>query len=135
MKKTIEVSAEEMEVLNKLREQKAQKVKEEEERKSKEANRHALEAKFKASVGDARSKINEHLRIASEALDAAVQISEQTGVPFSTYVVNLGMSRTYQPRSFDKVWKDIPAQTLEDMNIYRGYESGWEYWSTSSMSC
>lgn len=133
-KTTVDVTTEEMEMLTKLREQKAQKIKEEEERKAKEAARSTLDDKFRVAVTKAQKEIEDQLALARASLEDAVAISERYGIPFESEIVNVGRNRTYFPYSFEKKWGDVSIETREEFDIYN-CSDGWEYWSTSSLNC
>lgn len=79
-------------------------------------------------------KIDKCLKTASDALDQAVKLSEETGIPFHTYINDMDRSRLYMPNSFNAKWPNLDRGVLEEHEIY-SYDAGWEYWSTSSLSC
>lgn len=87
-----------------------------------------LEDKFKEAVTLATEEINKQLDIAKKAIAEAEKISEEYGVPFSTYVSPLGQS--YRPNSFDDKWGDLENadDIIEDMtgDFLPEYE-GWEH--------
>jgi hypothetical protein len=69
-------------------------------------------------------------------LKLAVAVSDKYGIPFSTDVVEMDEERQYVPNSFKKQWPGVDYEILSEMDIYlHGDGIGWEYWSTSSLSC
>ena len=64
----------------------------------------ALETEFEELVKATQIRIDEKLDIAIKAIQEAVEISEETGVPFRSYVCLLGNS--YTPDSFEKLHGD-----------------------------
>lgn len=139
MKKTVELTEEELRWLEQTREQKAREeaaAKAEEERK---AARRGLEAKFREAMEVGQVEIDRHLEAASRELDLAVAAAEKHGVPFRSSLSEL-RSRRYVPASFRSKWADadqgVIQDILEDFDIWVGTrESGWEYWNTSSLTC
>jgi len=88
-----------------------------------------LEAEFEHLVKDAHSRINEKLKLAAEALEEAVKISEETGIPFSSGVSFLG--NDYTPNSFEKLHgdKEFEEDFVEEITgVYGMYEgAGWTH--------
>lgn len=140
MKKTVELTDEELKILEQIRAQKARQeaaAKAEAERLANKAN---LEAKFREAMDVGHKEIDEHLKAAKKELDLAIQASEKHGVPFHSSISEL-RARKYVPRSFSSKWANADQSAvrdvLEDFDIYIGSsrETGWEYWNTSSLSC
>lgn len=130
MKKTqVELDAEELALITKMRDQKAK-----EEAAEKAAS--ALEVEFKKALKVAEKEIEGHIEEARAALYKAVKASEKYGVPFRTEVVDMGRERQYIPRTFSQKWPGLDDEVLEEFDMYLHEEGvGWEYWSTSSLSC
>ena len=78
-------------------------LKEQQEAEEKNKNRASLEAKFNAFVNEIQDKISEHLRLAEDELKKAVEISDQTGVPFDTELIINFKSNSYVPTSSKKL--------------------------------
>ncbi len=111
-----------------------QKFRQENERKAKVRN---LEQEFESSLEEANSEIDKYLKIAQEAVEKAVEVSEKTGIPFNMDLSGMPGSRQYVPFTFNKKWKDLGGDFLYnyDLNVEDLSRSGWEYWNTSSLSC
>lgn len=113
-------------------------LKEQQEAEEKKKNKASLEAKFNAFVNETQDKINEHLRLAEEELKKAVEISDQTGVPFDTELVVNFKSNSYVPTSSKKLKTQFSDEVVDDfLNDYGYYQLGWKSdgWSSSSLSC
>lgn len=137
MKKSVELSEAELKVLGAFREEnlrKEAKAKAEEDRKLKNAG---LEEQFKEAVKEATKEINKHIVNSRAELDKAVKLAEKYGVPFRSSMVDMDMSRAYVPRSFSSKWENLSEEFLYDEldGDFSSYDSGWEYWSSSSLSC
>ncbi|HVI42689.1 MAG TPA: hypothetical protein VM577_18750 [Anaerovoracaceae bacterium] len=140
MKRTVDVTDEEMRLLMQIREQKAQDEAAAKAAAEKAANKVQLEAKFREAMTAGHAEIKQHINAAKMELNLAVQASEKHGVPFTSGINEL-RSRRYVPASFRTKWADADQSAvrsvLEDFDIYIGSsrETGWEYWNTSSLSC
>lgn len=144
MKKSVEVSEAEMKVLNAFREDNLRKeaevkakeaeVKAKEERKLKSVD---LEKQFREAVKEVTKEINKHIVNSRVELNKAVELAEKHGVPFRSSMVDMDRSRAYVPRSFSSKWEDLDDEFLYDEldGDFSSYDSGWEYWSSSSLSC
>ena len=112
--------------------------KEQQEAEEKNKNRASLEAKFNAFVNETQDKINEHLRLAEEELKKAVEISDQTGVPFDTELIINFKSNSYVPTSSKKLKPQFSNEIVDDfLSDYGYYQLGWKSdgWRSSSLSC
>jgi len=112
-------------------------LKEQQEAKEKEKNRVSLQVKFDAFVNETQDKINEHLRLAEEELKKAVEISDETGVPFDTDLIMHFKRNAYVPSS-NKLKAQFSDEVVNDfIDDYGYYQLGWrsDGWSSSSLSC
>ena len=113
-------------------------LKEKQEDEEKNKNRASLEVKFNAFVNETQDKINEHLRLAEEELKKAVEISDQTGVPFDTELIINFKSNSYVPTSSKKLKPQFSDEIVNDfIDSYGYYQLGWKSdgWRSSSLSC
>lgn len=78
-----------------------------------------------AVVPDATKRINEKLALAEKYLQEACDISEETGVPFSTGISFL--SQSYVPGSFEEKFPEIDRDFMQEVcDVYNEYD-GWEH--------
>lgn len=85
-----------------------------------------LEKQFQKELTQADGQINSHLMEASRHLKLAIQVAEDTGIPFVSGISFL--RNTYIPRSFDDKWKDLDIEFLEEQEIYNTqYGWGWQH--------
>ena len=113
-------------------------LKEQQEAEEKNKNRASLEAKFNAFVNESQDKISEHLRLAEDELKKAVEISDQTGVPFDTELIINFKSNSYVPTSSKKLKPQFSNEIVDDfLSDYGYYQLGWKSdgWRSSSLSC
>ena len=113
-------------------------LKEQQEAEEKNKNRASLEAKFNAFVNEIQDKISEHLRLAEDELKKAVEISDQTGVPFDTELIINFKSNSYVPTSSKKLKPQFSDEIVDDfLSDYGYYQLGWKSdgWRSSSLSC
>lgn len=113
-------------------------LKEQQEAEEKNKNRASLEAKFNAFVNEIQDKISEHLRLAEDELKKAVEISDQTGVPFDTELIINFKSNSYVPTSSKKLKPQFSNEIVDDfLSDYGYYQLGWKSdgWRSSSLSC
>ena len=113
-------------------------LKEQQEAEEKNKNRASLEAKFNAFVNETQDKISEHLRLAEDELKKAVEISDQTGVPFDTELIINFKSNSYVPTSSKKLKPQFSDEIVDDfLSDYGFYQLGWKSdgWRSSSLSC
>lgn len=137
MKKQIELSAEELKVIEQMRAEKAAEEQAEREEQARAEAADKIHDKFEKALNAAHKQINEHIENARSELKKAVAISEKTGIPFSTDVVEFS-TRLYVPTSMAKKWPDVDSEILEEFDLYSYYGDstpGWEYWSASSLTC
>ncbi len=78
---------------------------------------------YKKAKQEAQEKINKHLNDSHEALDKAIQVSEQYAVPFSSSISPLGQS--YRPSSMEKKWGEDNIAQLQEYN-YENYDEDFE---------
>ena len=113
-------------------------LKEQQEAEEKNKNRASLEAKFNAFVNEIQDKISEHLRLAEDELKKAVEISDQTGVPFDTELIINFKSNSYVPTSSKKLKPQFSDEIVDDfLSDYGYYQLNWKSdgWRSSSLSC
>jgi len=85
-----------------------------------------LEREFQKVVEKASAKIEEQIKIARQAIDKAVKISEKYGVPFYSGITPLGMS--YTPSSFFEKFDELSSEFVEDKLWFSVSEyEGWEH--------
>lgn len=85
-----------------------------------------LEKEFEAAQKIAITKIDEKLSIASAAIAEATKISEEYGIPFSSWVSPLGQA--YTPTSYQDKFGDLdPDFVSEVADCYPGDYDGWEH--------
>lgn len=103
--------------------------------------RQSLSDKFRSKEKDiekfvnAKKKIGVHLEQVKCSIDAAVNVSEKTGVPFKLDILDLP-ERQYMPETFKK-----GSLSLTEISEILGFwpltdpPSGWEFWRTSKLDC
>ena len=93
----------------------------------------SLEEKFNNTFENVTKDINRCITAAKNNIQEAVELSELHGIPFSSNLSPFA-SRTYFPKSFSKIWPspEILELAREDFGTS---DQGWEYWSSSSLSC
>ncbi|HVI42690.1 MAG TPA: hypothetical protein VM577_18755 [Anaerovoracaceae bacterium] len=135
-KKTVELSVEEQKVIEDLRKQKAAEIAAEREELARKEAADKIREKFDVALKAAHAEINAHIENAREEINKAVKISEKTGVPFSSDVIEF-TSRVYIPKSMAKKWPEVDYDILSDLDLYTQDmdQPGWEYWSSSSLTC
>ncbi len=84
-----------------------------------------IEREFRLTFDSAQKRIDEKLAIASAALDEAVAISEETGVPFSAYISPL--SQSYLPNSFSEKFPELDSSFANEMAGAYGEYEGWQH--------
>lgn len=87
-----------------------------------------MERNFRAIASDADRRIRAKLALAEKYLDEAVEISEETGVPFHTGISYLGQS--YFPESTSDKFEDLDSDFINDITgaYHSDYgESGWQH--------
>lgn len=90
-----------------------------------EKEKEDLELEFMEACNKANHLINKKIEIATKALDEAVSIAEEYGVPFYARISPVG--NTYTPIKFKQKYDSIDRDLLSANEIdYSGY-SGWEH--------
>jgi hypothetical protein len=84
-----------------------------------------IERAFRLAVHDALERIDAKLSIASKAIQEAVKISEETGVPFSAGVSPLGQS--YIPASLGEKFPELDKSTAQEIADAYGEYDGWQH--------
>lgn len=84
-----------------------------------------MERTFRLAVSDAHKRIEEKMDKARAALDEAVQISEETGIPFSASVSPL--SQSYIPNSLSEKFPDVDRDFYSDITGTWGEYEGWQH--------
>lgn len=84
-----------------------------------------MERLFRNSIGDASKRIDEKLSLASKYLREAVEISEETGIPFSTGISFL--SQGYVPRSFEGKFPDVSRELMSEICEVHNEYDGWQH--------
>ena len=97
-----------------------------------------IEMKFKEEFKKTQIKFKEYIENARKELHNAVKLSEETGIPFISNVVEFER-RAYLPLSFKEKWKDIKltSEIIEDEDFYidEYNDGGWDFWRSSSLTC
>lgn len=98
-----------------------------------------LEKRFNQFLYDSGAKISEHLALAQIELEKAIQISEETGLPFDTEPYLLLRENVYVPSTLRKLKTEFSDEVVNNFLNDHNYpnQSGWrsEGWSFSSLSC
>jgi hypothetical protein len=87
-----------------------------------------LQEEFEYQYKEAYEKIKIKMAEAAIALDEAVRISEEYGVPFYADVSIIGQS--YKPKSFDDKFPSIDYDFVEDVT---GTSANYVGWQTSQI--
>lgn len=87
-----------------------------------------LEQDFLQALAEARSKIDERLKIAHAAIKEAEDISEKYGIPFTARKL-ASFTNSYVPASIWKKWDDVDFEFLKNKtSIYDFSDPGcWEH--------
>ncbi len=84
-----------------------------------------MERLFRNSIKVTTTRIDEKLALASKYLREAVEISEETGIPFSTGISFL--SQAYVPRSFEGKFPDVNRELMSSLcEVHNDYD-GWQH--------
>jgi dsDNA-specific endonuclease/ATPase MutS2 len=102
-----------------------------------------LEKEFKIAYDKANEEVEKCILSAKKELKKIENISEKYGVPIDSPIVDIGKTRNYTPKSFFEKWAnhlenlddDMYDNFIEEYELYNSSESGWQYWSISSLSC
>lgn len=84
-----------------------------------------VEREFRLAVGDAQARIDAEMDKAWAAIQAAVKISEETGIPFSAGVSPL--SQSYIPDSLQSKFPDLNREFYSEMTGAYGEYEGWQH--------
>ena len=91
-----------------------------------------LEEEFTNLVSEHKAEIEAKLKEASAALDEAVKLSEQYGIPFHSRISFL--SQGYTPDSFDKKFGELDSDIVSELtDVYPGGEYGGTGWEHSAV--
>lgn len=90
-----------------------------------------VERSFRAVAADASRRIEEKLALASKYLDEAVEISNETGVPFHTGISFL--SQSYFPGNTSEKFEDVDTDFINDITGAYHSEYGDEGWQHSAV--
>lgn len=91
-----------------------------------------LEDEFTELVTKHKQEIEAMLREASDALDEAVQLSEEYGIPFNSQISFL--SQGYTPTSFKDKFDKLDHEMVCDLTgCYPGGEYGGDGWEHSAV--
>ncbi len=83
------------------------------------------ERAFRKAVPEAQRRIEEKLALATKYLREAVDISEETGIPFDTSISFL--SQSYRPGSTGDKFPEVDSEFVKEVTeCYNEYE-GWEH--------
>jgi hypothetical protein len=103
-----------------------------------------IEINFKKEFEKIQAEIQKHIENARNELKEAVKLSEKTGIPFVSNIVEFEQ-RGYLPKSFFDKWKSIKniGNIIENEDFYLGEyfgsdesdKYGWQYWNSSSLTC
>ncbi len=84
-----------------------------------------IERAFRLSYQDAQARIDVEMEKAWAAIQAAVKISEETGVPFSAGVSPL--SQSYIPNSLQEKFPDLSREFYSELAGAYGEYEGWQH--------
>lgn len=84
-----------------------------------------VERSFRLAIEDAHKRIFEKMATARAALQEAVKISEETGIPFRAGVSPL--SQSYIPNSLGDKFPDIDRSFVHDIAEAYGEYDGWQH--------
>ena len=84
----------------------------------------ALEREFRIKCREVDALIQEKLAIADKAIDEAIAIAEEHGIPFNASVSQL--SQSYRTRSFPSKWKGVSEAFADE--ITDSYSDGGGYY-------
>lgn len=84
-----------------------------------------MERQFRLAIGDAQSRIDAEMDKAWAAIQAAVKISEETGIPFSAGVSPL--SQSYIPGSLSEKFPGVDREFYSELAGAYGEYEGWQH--------
>lgn len=85
----------------------------------------AVEREFRLAMAGAQARIDAEMDKAWAAIQAAVKISEETGIPFSAGVSPL--SQSYIPNSLQEKFPDIDREFYSEISGAYGEYEGWQH--------
>lgn len=83
------------------------------------------EREFRLALSDAQARIDAEMNKAWAALEAAVKISEETGIPFSAGVSPL--SQSYIPNSLSEKFPGVDREFYSELAGAYGEYEGWQH--------
>src|SRR5579864_907823 len=83
------------------------------------------EREFRLALSDAQARIDAEMSKAWAALEAAVKISEETGIPFSAGVSPL--SQSYIPNSLGEKFPGVDREFYSELAGAYGEYEGWQH--------
>lgn len=121
-------------------EEEIKKKKREIEELEKELASTSLEDEFQSLLKRYSLKIADHLQKAHEQISHAVELSEETGVPFSFGVpVGGDADRLYFPKKFKRFYDNLDCDFFDECGVSIWVQfpvfGEWEHWNTSSLRC
>lgn len=84
-----------------------------------------VERAFRLAMNEAQSRIDEKMEEAWKAVNEAVKISEETGIPFSAGVSPL--SQSYIPNSLAEKFPGVDREFYSDVSGAYGEYEGWQH--------
>lgn len=84
-----------------------------------------VERAYRLAVKDAQRRMSEKMAIASAALDEAVAISEETGIPLDAGISPL--SQCYIPQSMQEKFPDVDREFMTELAGAYGEYDGWQH--------
>lgn len=84
-----------------------------------------VERSFRLAMGDAQARIDAKMDAAYAALQEAVKISEETGIPFGASISPL--SQSYIPNSLQEKFPDIDREFYSELAGAYGEYEGWQH--------
>lgn len=94
---------------------------------TKEEEKEKLLESFRLVQKEVTPKIDEFLKEAEQAIDKAVKLSEENGIPFNTYISFI--NNTYCPKlkTTKHNWIEIESEIADQFYCEYGYYQGWEH--------
>lgn len=84
------------------------------------------EREFRLARAAAEKRINEKLKVAMDALNEAEEISNETGIPFSSSISPL--SQGYTPPGVEDKFPNVSREFINDLSdVSNEYDSGWQH--------
>lgn len=85
----------------------------------------AIEREFRLTMIDAQARIDTELEKAWQCIQAAVKISEDTGIPFHAQVSPL--SQSYFPNSRSQKFPNLDREVCSELARAYGEYEGWQH--------